>query len=197
MEKKYRLDAVLVTTIGGIMQNLIIGIFGLIALLAGSFEPANITFNNYTYYVVIIGILLVTLSFVIFFWVLRNRIQEILQALNILDFKCLMTGIVLTLFRFIVFNLQLFAVFMVFNIEIPFTDFIQLSPVYFLFITLIPSFILADIGIRGSVAMLVFSGANSPEPMVLTAILILWLFNVVAPAITGSWILHKKSELFL
>ena len=69
-------------------------------------------------------------------------------------------------------------------------SYLEVAPVVFsayLLVSVIPSYFLADVVIRGSVAVWLFSFLNIPEITVLTTVFFMWLLNVVIPAIFGSY----------
>ena len=67
--------------------------------------------------------------------------------------------------------------------------------VVFLLQTLIPSIAILDLGIRGNIALLVFSAFSANQPAILAAALSLWLINLVIPAVFGYCII-VYSRLF-
>ena len=79
--------------------------------------------------------------------------------------------------------------------DILFNEFIMHAPIYFFFITLIPSFFLADIGIRGSVSLFVFAQFEAQMPLILLAIFFLWFINVVVPALLGTIVLYVYNDI--
>ena len=67
---------------------------------------------------------------------------------------------------------------------------------YFL-VSIIPSYFVLDVVIRGGVAVYLFSLLNVPEPTVLATVLAMWVLNFLIPAILGSYFvltfkLHKS-----
>ncbi|MBP8876637.1 MAG: hypothetical protein KBG86_01210, partial [Flavobacteriales bacterium] len=62
-------------------------------------------------------------------------------------------------------------------------------PVVYLIATLVPSIMITELGIRGSVAIAVFAPFGGDPVGVLIATTILWTINVAIPAIAGSLIM--------
>ena len=62
-------------------------------------------------------------------------------------------------------------------------------PLIYLITTLIPSAMLTELGVRGSVAVAVLSPLGGEAALVLLATTCLWLINVAMPASAGSLIL--------
>jgi hypothetical protein len=120
-------------------------------------------------------------------WAVKN---EFFQNLR---FKRAVVLFLLTLLRVIVYNLQLWVWFRIFNIDCPADIFFILSPLYFAAITLVPGMLLLDLGIRGSAGLFVFAFCSSPEPL-LISLFALWFINVAIPAASGSLILIFKKH---
>jgi hypothetical protein len=61
----------------------------------------------------------------------------------------------------------------------------------FFFITITPTIALAEIGVRGSVALLVFGLFSNNVVGILSSIFILWIINLIIPAIIGSFFIFS------
>nr|WP_321406752.1 lysylphosphatidylglycerol synthase domain-containing protein [uncultured Carboxylicivirga sp.] len=195
IEKKQRIHALLMTSTGGLIQNIVIGLFGIIAFyLAGA--QINMNFNKHYLFILIIPPLLIGFLLVILRIYFRDRMKTIWSAVKNIKSSVLINATFLTILRYLVFNVQLIILMILFAPELDLVYALQLSPVYFFVITIIPSFLLADVGIRGSAAILVFSPLGVKEPILLIVILGIWLFNVVFPSLIGGVILHIKKGLY-
>ncbi len=104
--------------------------------------------------------------------------------------------------RYGVFSFQLYILLRVLQINFPFADMMAIIALIFLGITLIPSIALAELPVRGSVAIFVLSiyaqlsHVQIPEDAqmkMLAATSILWLINIVLPTIIGSFVISKLS----
>jgi hypothetical protein len=62
-------------------------------------------------------------------------------------------------------------------------------PVIYLVMTLVPTMMLTDLGVRGSVAVALLVPANGTAAMVLLAAFLLWAVNLALPALSGGIIL--------
>ncbi|MFT3883998.1 MAG: lysylphosphatidylglycerol synthase domain-containing protein [Flavobacteriales bacterium] len=62
-------------------------------------------------------------------------------------------------------------------------------PLTYLLATLVPTMLLTDLGVRGSVAVLVFGPLGGEPAHVLLAMSLVWTINVLLPAVLGSLIL--------
>ena len=59
----------------------------------------------------------------------------------------------------------------------------------YLFTTIIPTSVLGEIGIRGSVAMFIFEAFTPQVAIIFQVSLLIWIINIVAPTLIGSVIL--------
>jgi len=99
----------------------------------------------------------------------------------------------LSIFRYGVFSFQFFLLLWFFGINVNYFVAMMLIAAIYLFMTIIPTIALTEIGVRGSISLYVFQhhfetvGFWSPEIAigVVTASSILWLFNIIFPAIIG------------
>lgn len=102
--------------------------------------------------------------------------------------------LILSTLRYAIFVTQFYLLFLFFNVNLNFAEtYVIVSSTYFIMF-LIPSFTLAEIGIRGSI--IIFFGAIFSNQLagILSASTLLWIINLAIPSIIGSLtILNKKS----
>ena len=94
--------------------------------------------------------------------------------------------ITLSWLRYVVFTLQFYLLLRAFEVNLSIDLMISLVMITFFFITLIPSFTLSEIGIRGSVCVYLFSRFMQDTSGVLLASSLLWLINIGIPAFIGA-----------
>lgn len=101
------------------------------------------------------------------------------------------------LLRFLIYNGQFLILLWAFDTQIPLGSGFLLSGLMFWLITVIPTFFVADIGVRGFITALVFinTGVVANAFSVLAASYALWLINMVIPAIAGSIFSTIKGSL--
>jgi hypothetical protein len=88
--------------------------------------------------------------------------------------------------RFGVMGLQFILAFYLFDVFIqPWYVFVLLAAMMFS-LTLVPSMALADIGIRGKVSLYLFGLYSANSLGILSAVGIMWLVNVILPAVLGT-----------
>jgi hypothetical protein len=101
----------------------------------------------------------------------------------------------LSLARYIVFSAQFYLLLVIFGAGVPASQAIILIPVIYLIMTIVPSIALADLGIRGSVALFMFGlyftrygeADGNTDIAILTATTLLWFINLIIPAILGTF----------
>lgn len=107
--------------------------------------------------------------------------------------------LLLSVIRYFIFTTQFYLLLRFFGVTINFFHAFELIAVVYLITTLIPSVALTELGIRGSVAIYVFShyqpiaGVDPPvfSAAVLSASVTLWLINIGIPAAMGSFLIFK------
>lgn len=123
------------------------------------------------------------------------RDQNLIKAL--IDFKFIELLILLgfSFLRYIVFFLQYWLVLKAFGIELTLIVEIFLIPVCFLLASSIPTILISEIGVRGSVALFVFGVVSDLDIQIIMASVLLWLINVALPALLGLFNLKELKLL--
>jgi uncharacterized protein (TIRG00374 family) len=127
------------------------------------------------------------------FKILRN--EKLIDSLKEIRFKELFTLLLYSLVRYFVFSLQYWLVLKAFGIELSSVTELFLIPVCFLLASSIPTILISEIGIRGSVALFVFSVVSDLDIQIVLASVLLWLINVALPAIFGLYDLKELKLL--
>ncbi len=111
-----------------------------------------------------------------------------LQVLKRYSRRNLISLLLISLVRFCVYTFQFLLLINLLGADVPWITGFFISGLMFWMITVIPSFFLADLGVRGFVAGLLFIdtalAANSIT--ILAASYTIWLLNLVLPALIGS-----------
>lgn len=126
------------------------------------------------------------------FKILRN--EKLINSLKEIRFKELVTLLVFSLLRYLVFFLQYWLILKSFGIDLVSVKEVFLIPVCFLLASSIPTILISEIGVRGSVALFVFGVVSDLDIQIVWASVLLWLINVALPAIFG---LYNLKELKL
>ncbi len=126
-----------------------------------------------------------------------KRMRNYLKVVSEFHGKELLRVLLFSFLRYVVFSLQYYLLFRAFGIEMRLFSGMMVVSVIFFVLTAIPSVALAELSIRGSVAIsvlgLYFAGSpdSFSEIAAATAAGLLWLINIVVPALTGAVFVHK------
>ena len=66
------------------------------------------------------------------------------------------------------------------------SDLVSATAVMFLILAVVPTISLAELGIRGKVSLFVFSLFVSDSLGILVSTALIWLINIILPAVAGS-----------
>jgi hypothetical protein len=91
--------------------------------------------------------------------------------------------------RFVVFALQYVLIWQALQVEIPWWQGFWSVALIFLVMAIVPSFAIADVGIRGKVAISIAGLFSANSIALLTGTVGIWLLNLVLPALLGSLLL--------
>ena len=102
--------------------------------------------------------------------------------------------LILSFIRYVIFSTQFYILLLLFKVDIPYPQAIILMSVVYLFMMVIPSIALTVIGIRGSLSVYMFSQyfiylgipADNYQLGIFAASSLLWMINIVIPALAGT-----------
>ena len=117
-----------------------------------------------------------------------KKYLEVLVMYNYID---LIIAFIYSNTRYFIFSLQFIILLHVFGINISFMDAILSVMLIFFFITITPTITIAEIGVRGSVAIFVLGLFSSNDIAILSSTTLLWLINLIIPAIIGSFFIFS------
>lgn len=124
----------------------------------------------------------------------RKWLRKVIISIRILkkySRKDLLQLLGVSLCRFCVYNLQFLLLANILGAGVPWLTGFLVSGLMFWMITVIPSIFLADLGVRGFVAGLLFTetAIASNSMAILAGSYMIWLLNLIIPAIIGSLLL--------
>ena len=122
---------------------------------------------------------------------LIKSFKKYLEVLVMYNYKDLITAFIYSNTRYFIFSLQFIILLHVFGINISFMDAILSVMLIFFFITITPTITIAEIGVRGSVAIFVLGLFSSNDIAILSSTTLLWLINLIVPAIIGSFFIFS------
>lgn len=118
-----------------------------------------------------------------------HRFEQASGILSRYQRSDLLNVILLSIARYAVFGFQFVLLLRAFGAGVDHMEAILAVPLIYLIATLIPSVMLTELGVRGSVAMAVLAPLGADDALVLMATTCLWVINVALPASVGSLIL--------
>ncbi|MBN2744636.1 lysylphosphatidylglycerol synthase-like protein [Breznakibacter xylanolyticus] len=202
--KEKRLKALILGFLGGILLSLIITIGGLTALIffnpfQTTLSAVNLTHAAWMMALIISGI-----------WIwhrfirpdsLKAIILKIQNALKMVTGTRLALLSLLTAARYICFAAQLLLWFKFFSPTTALSEIMAPLAIYYLMVTVIPSFFVADLGIRGSIGVFIFSLTGINIVAIISAIFCQWLITTCGPTLLGSlvylWSSEQKNNTFV
>lgn len=192
----------LVTVIGHTAQVLMTAIFGMYALLAflvwsGMSFPVSpkliATFFFVTHVAVVFAFLRLELVYNMLSkisWL--HKAHSYIQVFREYTPEQLGRVFVLSFIRYVIFVLQYYLLISLYKVPVPFVQSMVCIAATFCVQSIVPSFILLDIGLRGASALMFFSNfAPGHETGILLAAYSLWIINIMIPALGGLWFILR------
>jgi hypothetical protein len=193
-----RLKAVSATIISSFSQLLITLIAGIAGLLLIKNLMVGVLMSALVFRFIIYGLTGTTLVLLLLYfniagsaglfkrWIKNQKYIYLVDALAYFNYSLLVKMLIISLIRYIVFLIQYFLVFHFFEVNLSAIIISEAMSVVFLFMAIVPSIALIEIGLRGEACIKIiglFSG--NALGISLTSVTI-WLLNLILPAIAGS-----------
>lgn len=201
VEEGKRIKSITLSVAGGMAQliiTMLMGCFGLLYLMLNAHASTNLLgISVFWLQIFFYGSTAGTLIFIFFFfrmgWLVRllqklpysNRFLKYVNVLETFDAKILLRLLSISFFRYIVFVLQYIFMLQLLQVEQDMWTGLWIITVMFWILAIIPSFAIADLGIRGTVAKTLFSYSSNTLG-ILTATFGIWFVNLFIPALIGS-----------
>lgn len=196
-----RIKAVTLSIAGGMAQlivTMLMGCMGLTYLLFTMDTSGNLMgISVFWIRIFLSGSIIGTIVFVFFFfrmnWLIRileklpyaDRFSKYINVLEAFDVKILLRLLSISFFRYVVFVLQYIFMLQLLQVEQNVWSGFWIITVMFWILAIIPSFAIADLGIRGTVAKTLFSYSTNTIG-ILTTTFGIWFVNLFIPALIGS-----------
>lgn len=198
-----RLKAISLSIAGSISQlivTLILGCGGLIYLLffqtthAGPLMGLSVFWIQTLLWITSIISLLLILFFFRLSWLIKiiEKIpasKKFIEYINVLEEftpKLLLRLLSLSFFRYLIFVLQYILLLQVLHVEIFWIDAFWIIGILFLVLAIVPSFAIADLGIRGKFSTGLLSVYSMNTLGILGTTFGIWFINLFVPAVAGS-----------
>lgn len=198
-----RLKAISLSIAGSISQliiTLVLGCSGLVYLLyfQGTHPAPVMGLSVFWIKVLLLISSIITVILILFFfrlaWLIRliEKIpasKKFIQYVKVLEEftpKLLLRLLSLSFFRYLVFVLQYILLLQVLNVTISWADSFWIISILFLVLAVVPSFAIADLGIRGKFSTELLSVYSVNTVGILGTTFGIWIINLFVPAVVGS-----------
>jgi hypothetical protein len=207
IEEGKRLQSVPLTIAGSFSQLIITLLLGTIGLAFYSNINAHVvqpSLNSFWLNVFVIGSAFVTaISFLLYFklgWLANSltkipflqRYEYFFKKVEALDNVLLWKILFLSLLRYSIFMAQYILILNAFGIEVPFFTQSILLSVLFWVMSIVPSFVIIEAGIRTSVSIEIFKIVTLNRAAIFATSTFIWLLNLILHAIIGVLLLVGK-----
>ena len=196
-----RLKAVSLSIAGGIAQLIITVLMGCLGLAFLFFKKNEASLQlglsffwlKIFLYGSIFGLILLVFFFFRLSWLIRlleklpyaEKFSRYINVLETFDAKILLRLLLLSLCRYIVFVIQYIFMLQLMQVEQDWWQSFWLVTVLFWILAIIPSFAIAELGIRGTIAKTLFAYSNNLVG-ILAVTFSVWFINLFVPAFIGS-----------
>jgi hypothetical protein len=115
-----------------------------------------------------------------------GKVAKYINVLEAFTAKLLLRLLSLSFFRYLVFVIQYILLLQVLNVEIFWLDCFWIISILFLVLAIVPSFAIADLGIRGKFSTALLSMYSSNTIGILGTTFGIWFINLFIPALAGG-----------
>lgn len=115
-----------------------------------------------------------------------GRFRNQISAIDSLSFHTLFRVLLWSLLRYLIFIVQYWVLLMITNRDISFADLSILLAIMFLWLAIIPTFSLAELGLRWQFALWLFAPLAADKLGILFAVTAVWFINFVLAAALGT-----------
>jgi len=120
-------------------------------------------------------------------WRRMNRIIRYVEIVEQLNATILLRILSLSVCRYLVFVLQYYLIFQVFEVKLSWSECLMCISILFLLLAIIPSFtFLTDLGIRWKAGIEIVSIFSANTVGIFATAFTVWAFNLIIPALIGS-----------
>lgn len=124
-------------------------------------------------------------------WFKSFSIEKIIQYFLNLSNKIKIEVLVFSIIRYSIFSFMFWILLQFLGAEIELIIAFPLIFLTYLLVSFLPSLIIFDVVIRGSIALWLFSFEGIPEMIVLGSVFFMWFFNFILPSLLGSFYVVK------
>ncbi|RIA08527.1 lysylphosphatidylglycerol synthase-like protein [Flavobacteriaceae bacterium MAR_2010_72] len=181
-ENTLRKRILFLNVVGNVSQMLATIIFGSIGLVA-FLKRSNLTFS-YTKITASIAILCFLLILALIMFKKGKKFKKYTAALSK---TVLIYCLVYSVLRYLVFSFQFYVILYLFGISLSYFDAMVFITSMYLISSVVPSLLIFDVVIKGSIAVYLFSYLGIGSLTILSTVTLMWLLNFAIPSSIGSY----------
>lgn len=194
--KKSSTKIILFTGLGHFCQLMPTLVFGALGLwiCAIQFEILDVLKFQWSW-MMLLPFLIVVFGF--YFKAIRQKAKSIFEILKQTKSSKIKTTLKWSAFRYLVFAHQFLFLLWIFGAEISYIDGLGLIFMVYLSSSFIPVFAIADVVVKGSMAITLTSLAGLSTPPVIMTVFVMWLGNTILPALIGYFWMWSWQPAFI
>jgi hypothetical protein len=123
-----------------------------------------------------------------------QKIKNIIEAISFISYSKLLKISFYSIIRFGVYTFQYYLMLKFFSIDIDMLLALVIIPINYFLVSITPSVAFAEIGIRGTYAILLIGAFTNNSVGVALSAVGLWFINYVIPMLVGSLLLIKTER---
>lgn len=194
-----RLKSISVTVVGSISQLYVTILSGIAGMIFLKKQLIQYDLVNEIGFRLLIACLLLLLLFltVIYFriaviekffenQVTHSRYLYLIESLRTFNVQLLWHILLLSFLRYLVFLLQYFLMFSLFNVDLPFAIVWSVVSILFLVLAVVPTIALVEVGLRGEISLRLMGMFTGNSLGISLTSVTIWFINLVLPALVGS-----------
>ena len=122
------------------------------------------------------------------------QLGKLFSFLRTLPLSLKASTLLLSFIRYFIFSAQFVWLLQLFGVEVSYFQAMVVISTLYLISSLIPTFMITDVIVKGSIALYLFNLAGVNDLTVLSIITLMWILNFALPALIGSfYVLSYKS----
>lgn len=209
MDEGNRLKTISLTIVGSISQliiTILMGGIGLVILrpIIEGQQIISVLWMKVVLYGVWGVLIVLTLFYFRLSWIIKwidrlpgsKRFAYLVKALEDFNATILLKLLSLSLFRFVIFIIQYYLLFGLFDVNVSGWQAFWTVSVSFLVMAIIPTIAIAELAQRGKVTIAIVGLYSSNELGMTFATAGIWFINLILPAIVGSLLIVRINKIF-
>ena len=202
LEQADRVKGILITVIGSMAQLVVTIVFGSIGilLLPNLMSEFDSLLSQFVFaYPIMLFLLILLNTLLVTLFLNASVFSSLLSKINFFkkyekynevfsfyNSSELLEVLLYSVARYIVFTTQFFILLQLFEVDITYINAMILIMTMLFVISIIPTIAITEIGVRGSVAIFLFGLLSANTVGILSATFVMWVINLLLPALIGT-----------